>query len=156
MTKKLQHSRHDIARQIFSVFQRSYLVEAQIIGVKGFPPLARTIEDIRVAETGFYGYFCDDRLAAVIEISCQSGHLDICSLTVDPDFFRRGIAGRLLQFVLHNVKHRFATVETAVSNRPAILLYEKHGFVKTKEWTPSHGIPKVAFKLTACDRRYRG
>ena len=40
-----------------------------------------------------------------------------------------------------------AIVETAVVNTPAIKLYNKHGFIEFKTWTPSHGIQKLAMSV---------
>ena len=40
-----------------------------------------------------------------------------------------------------------ATVETAAANKPAIKLYQKHGFVDYKRFIPAHGIEKLALSL---------
>jgi ribosomal protein S18 acetylase RimI-like enzyme len=145
---KLDHTSRVISQQIFSVFQRSYKIEAALIGVDHFPPLSRTVNDIENADSCFYGFFANDKLAAVIEISIEAStvqkQLDICSLTVDPAFFRKGIAGKLLQHVMGVKGISLFTVETAVVNLPAIRLYQKHGFVEFKRWIPSHGIEKLA------------
>ena len=95
------------------------------------------------AKTCFYGFFAYNCLAAVIEIELTEKHADIHSLTVDPAFFRKGIAGQLMSYVLTAIDIHSATVETAIANKPAIHLYEKHGFVECRSWTPSHGIKKV-------------
>jgi ribosomal protein S18 acetylase RimI-like enzyme len=88
----------------------------------------------------------------VVEFSIQDNQLDIESFTVDPAFFRKGIAGKLLSYVLSNVEFETATVETAVVNEPAINLYEKYGFVAFKRWTPAHGIKKIALSLVKPSR----
>ena len=74
-------------------------------------------------------------------------YLEIYSLTVDPKYFRKGIAGKLMSYVLGAFELTEATVETAVVNEPAIHLYKKHGFVEIKRWTPSHGIQKLAMSV---------
>ena len=148
MINKLDHTNAAVAQQIFIVFQRSYKIEAQLIGSTNFPPLARSAKDIKNSSTLFYGYFENEELAAVIEITIEASavqkHLDICSLTVDPAFFRKGIAGKLLQHVMGIEGISLFTVETAVVNLPAIRLYQKYGFVEFKRWTPNHGIEKLA------------
>lgn len=148
MINKLDHTNDVITQQIHTVFQRSYKIEAALIGVDNFPPLSRTAKDIENADSCFYGFFANDKLAAVIEITIEGSavqkHLDICSLTVDPAFFRRGIAGKSLQYVMSIKDISLFTVETAVVNLPAIRLYQKYGFVEFKRWTPSHGIEKLA------------
>ncbi len=152
MITQLDHANSAVAQQIYTVFQRSYKIEAALIGVDHFPPLSRSVNDIENADSCFYGFFENDKLAAVIEITIEASavqkHLDICSLTVDPAFFRKGIAGKLLQYVMGIEDISHFTVETAVVNLPAIRLYQKHGFVEFKRWTPNHGIEKLglAFK----------
>ncbi|WP_199609513.1 GNAT family N-acetyltransferase [Flocculibacter collagenilyticus] len=147
MIKKLAHYNQVVAQQIYTVFQRSYQVEAQLIGVSDFPPLSRSVDDIQSADTLFFGFFEDNCLAAVIEIALEDKILEIDSLTVDPAHFRKGIANKLIKHVLSVTNYRQAKVETAVANMPAIVLYQKHGFVEYKRWTPSHGIEKVAMSL---------
>jgi ribosomal protein S18 acetylase RimI-like enzyme len=70
--------------------------------------------------------------------------LEICSLTVDPNYFRRGIADKLINHVLDSSDCVEAVVETAIANTPAIKLYEKHGFIEYRRWKTSHGISKLA------------
>jgi ribosomal protein S18 acetylase RimI-like enzyme len=147
MIKKLDNCDVEVAKLIFNVFQRSYKVEAKLIGVANFPPLSRSAKDIQNSGTQFYGFDEDGCLAAVIEIVLEGKHLDIHSLTVDPAYFRKGIADKLISYVLQEIDFSEAVVSTAVDNMPAIKLYEKHGFVEFKRWTPSHGIEKLALSL---------
>jgi ribosomal protein S18 acetylase RimI-like enzyme len=147
MITKLDNSKEEVANQIFTVFQRSYKIEAQLIGTLEFPPLLRSVKDIENSNTQFFGFIVNGCLAAIIEIDLDEQHLDINSLTVDPHYFRKGIAGKLIDFVLQSIDFSVATVETAAVNLPAINLYKKHGFVKFKRWTPSHGIEKVAMMV---------
>lgn len=108
------------------------------------PPLFRSAKDIRISKTKFYGFSENNSLAAVIEIVTEDTHLKIQSLTVDPQYFRKGIANKLIGYILEEFDYSEAIVETAVVNIPAINLYKKHGFVEFKRWTPSHGIEKLA------------
>jgi GNAT superfamily N-acetyltransferase len=147
MIKKLKNSDEIIAAHIYGVFQRSYKIEAKLIGTDNFPPLSRGVQDIVNSVTDFYGYYENECLAAVIEIEMNGENLEINSLTVDPRFFRRGIADKLITYVLSTIAHGIAIVETAVVNEPAIKLYQKHGFVEFKRWTPSHGIEKLALSI---------
>jgi ribosomal protein S18 acetylase RimI-like enzyme len=149
MIKKIDNSNEALAHQIFTVFQRSYKIEAQLIGTLDFPPLFRSAKDIENSKTHFYSFIENECNAAVIEVAFEDQHLAINSLTVDPDYFRKGIASKLISHVLNHFDFKTATVETAVVNLPAIKLYTKHGFVEYKKWTPSHGIEKVAMLLKA-------
>ncbi|WP_299084049.1 N-acetyltransferase [uncultured Paraglaciecola sp.] len=147
MIIKLDNSDRAVAQQIFAVFQRSYKIEAELIGTLDFPPLTRSAQDIQHSKTAFYGFTEQQNLGAVIEIVIEDKHLEIHSLTVDPKYFRRGIADRLINYILAEIEFTEAIVETAEVNIPAINLYNKHGFTEFKKWTPSHGIPKVAMVL---------
>ncbi|WP_462154281.1 GNAT family N-acetyltransferase [Pseudoalteromonas piscicida] len=147
MIQKLNNRDVSMAREIFNVFQRSYKVEAEFIGASYFPPLSRTIEDICGATSHFYGYFENQNLAAVIEIVIFEKTLEIDSLTVNPSYFRKGIAGKLLHFALTEFDAAKVIVETATANAPAIALYQKYGFVEYKRWLPGHGIEKVALAV---------
>ena len=147
MIIKIDNSNEDVANNIFTVFQRSYKVEAQLIGTLEFPPLFRSAKDIENSTTHFYGFLENECLAAVIEIEIVDKQLKIDSLTVDPAYFRQGIANKLINYVLTEINFTAAIVETAVVNTPAINLYQKHGFVEFKRWTPSHGIEKLAMSI---------
>ncbi|WP_298770006.1 GNAT family N-acetyltransferase [uncultured Shewanella sp.] len=148
MIEKLEHENEAVARQIHKVFQHAYKIEAQLLGVSDFPPLSRAIDVIQQATTLFYGVFDKHCIAAVIEIELTDQQLDIHSLTVDPEYFRRGFANQLIRYVLDNKDYLTAIVETAVGNFPAIQLYKKHGFIEYRRWTPSHGIPKLAMSVS--------
>ena len=143
MITKLDHSSEKIAEQIFAVFQSAYKIEAQLIGALDFPPLSRSANDIQNSTTQFYGFIENNCLAGVIEIVIENKRLEIDSLTVNTHYFRKGIAHKLIDYVLTIMAVSEAMVETAVANLPAINLYKKHGFVEFKRWTPSHGIEKL-------------
>jgi len=147
MIIKLENSNEDIANEIYTIFQNSYKVEAQLIDVSVFPPLLRSAKDIVISKTDFYGFSDNNVLAAIIEIKIENKQVEINSLTVDPKHFRKGIAGKLISFVLDTFEFSDAVVETAVVNKPAINLYKKYGFVEFKRWTPSHGIEKLAMSI---------
>ena len=147
MIQKLDHLNEDVAKQIFGVFQNSYQVEARLIGIVDFPPLLRSTKDIEASRSQFYGFSEGNSLAAVIEVVVENRRLEICSLTVDPLFFRKGIAGKLISYVLETSNCEEAVVETAVANTPAIKLYKKLGFTEFRRWKTSHGIDKLAMLL---------
>lgn len=147
MIEQLNHSNEAVASQIYTVFQNSYKIEAMLIGTLNFPPLSRNTKNIADSTTNFYGFSVNGILAAVIEITYDNDHLHINSLTVEPSYFKQGIASKLINHVLTNHNFSQATVETAVVNIPAIKLYKKHGFVEFKRFTPDHGIEKLAMKI---------
>jgi ribosomal protein S18 acetylase RimI-like enzyme len=147
MITKLDNSNEAVANEIFTIFQRSYKVEAQLIGTLNFPPLFRSVKDIENSVTQFYAFNESESIAAIIEIAIEDKQLNINSLTVDPSYFRKGIGKKLIHYVLHNMDYLEAIVETAVVNIPAIDLYKKQGFVEFKRWIPVHGIEKLAMSV---------
>lgn len=150
MITQLDNASDLVAKQIHTTFQRAYQIEAELIGTYNFPPLSRTVTHIQSSQTLFYGFYDDTQLAGVIELESNDNQLEINSLVVDPELFRKGIANRLMHFVLNDfasiapIKPTTIVVETAVVNEPAIRLYKKHDFVEFKRWTPEHGIEKLA------------
>jgi len=160
MITKLENSNSYIAEQIYHVFQSAYKIEAGLIGTLNFPPLSRSSKDIENSTTQFYGFTeclnsipnnlrINGDLAAVIEVNVDNNQLNINSLTVAPAHFRKGIADKLMHYILNQFDYSQAIVETAVVNTPAINLYKKHGFVEFKRWVPSHGIEKLAMSVNA-------
>lgn len=137
------------AEQIYSIFQASYPFEANLIGVKQFPPLERKIQDIQTSETNFIGAFLESKLTAVIEFTLKNNLLSIQSLVVHPTFFRQGIAYTLLKNTMDSHPWNQAKVETACANFPAIALYEKLGFKIQEEYLAKYDICKVKLFRTS-------
>jgi len=135
------------AREMHKVFQRSYSQEAKLLEIEDFPPLQRSSVDLSLSESLFYGVHESENLAAVIELECQHKRLEINSLVVDPDYFRRGYAENLMRFVLQYHSWKIAHVETARANLPAISLYAKLGFVLVRHWLTKERIAKVEMRL---------
>ncbi|WP_456459448.1 GNAT family N-acetyltransferase [Reichenbachiella sp.] len=144
----LKHHDIEMALVIWQLFQRSYKVEADLVGTSDFPPLQRSSEAIQKSDTLFYGIWEKERLAAAIEVSFKNELLDVCSLVIDPDFFRQGLARQLLDFVEDEFNPQSCEVETASANMPAIKLYQKHGYVLIDQWMTSFNIEKVKLVKT--------
>lgn len=146
MIEKLQNKNIDIATNIRTVFMVSYAVEAALLNATNFPPLKRPLENYIECDTVFYGYFENKVLAAVIEINQHNYSTHINSLVVAPNFFRKGIASKLIEFVFSFYTSNIFTVETGLKNEPATKLYKKLGFEEVKHYDTSHGITKVRFE----------
>lgn len=146
MIKQLNNKDSKIAKSIYTVFQASYKIEADILGVENFPPLKRTIEDFINSDSLFYAFFETDEVAAVIEIKIIGNLTDIQSLVVHPNFFRRGIAMKLMNYVLKSHSSQSCIVETGLENKPAVKLYQKLGFQEIETWKTDFGIWKVKFE----------
>ena len=143
MINKINNKNYNQTEKIYHVFQDSYAIEAKILKAADFPPLKRTISEFIDSDTLFLGYTKGQDLAAVIELDIDKQSIHIQSLVVDPQFFRLGIAGKLIDFVFNNFETKYFTVETGLDNLPAISLYKKYGFVESKQYDTNHGIRKI-------------
>ncbi|GJM31669.1 MAG: hypothetical protein DHS20C18_06700 [Saprospiraceae bacterium] len=146
MIERLQNNDKEISIKIRSVFQASYAVEAKLLNATEFPPLKRTLDSYLKSSNAFFGYWKNQELAGVIEISHDENATAINSLVVAPKFFRRGIARKLIEFVFSTYDSKLFVVETGVKNEPAIELYRKFDFKEVKQWNTEHGIKKIQFE----------
>jgi len=148
MIKAIFHSEISNAEKLHALFQVSYRIEAELLGVTDFPPLNRSIIDFQNSNTQFFGLWKNDFLAAAVEIHQLKNTLDICSLVVHPKYFRQGIAQKLLLFLETYDNSETLIVETGWANAPAIALYENFGFHETREYIGPGGIKKKCFSKT--------
>ena len=146
MISKINHTQNMEAQDIRRIFQVSYIVEAKLLGATYFPPLHRPLEQFTNCANDFFGYYEDQTLVAVIEMKHEKNHMHIQSLVVDPKYFRRGIASKLIAFVLSHYDKNTCTVETGRDNPPARKLYESSGFVLQKTYTAAENIVKVRYQ----------
>jgi ribosomal protein S18 acetylase RimI-like enzyme len=135
-----------IAEQIYQLQQASYTIERDLIEYPDFPPLAVTAQEIQAESDTFLGYRTGAILAGVLSFTVTPVLLDIGRLIVHPAYFRRGIAGQLLQAVetYATVAQRI-NVSTAEKNLPAVRLYQKHGYHLTECTVLPDGLVLVRF-----------
>jgi len=69
MIERLLNTDSDVANEIHSLFQKSYKVEAALLGATDFPPLKRPIKDYIKTRNEFFGFKKNGELAGIIEIS---------------------------------------------------------------------------------------
>ena len=134
----------DTAAQILAVQLAAYTVESELIGYAALPPLRETVDDILNSPEQFLVYRDGKQIVAVLSYERIEDRLDIGRLVVSPSHFRRGVASQLLVYLeqLHPTYGKI-TVSTAAANRPAIALYEKHGFHIAEHKTLADGLVLV-------------
>ena len=145
MIRLMNTTSTDQAQDIRRVFQVSIKWKPSF-GGPNFPPLSRPIEDFYNCPNDFVGYYEDHKLVAVVEMKNEASSMHIQSLVVDPAYFRRGIARKLIEFVLEHYAITQFTVETGRDNGPARKLYEGFGFVLEKTYTAAENITKVRYQ----------
>ena len=148
MIEQIDNTNPYFARKIYEIFQASYPVEANLIGVElaDFPPMQRTQDDFLQSDTSFYAKYEGDEVVAVMELRFKTDALHIQSLVVHPEHFRKGIGAELIDFSFRSYPVSCYTVETGAANDPAIALYEKMGFEITETYMTAVGIEKVKMK----------
>lgn len=147
MIVQIEHTKKINAKKIWTIFQASYTIEADLLNAINFPPLKRTISNFIKSNTKFYGFYNSRDLCGAIEIDHNNTLTHIQSLVVDPKHFRKGIAKKLVSFVLSKYRSNLFTVETGLKNIPAIKLYTNFNFKEVKQWDTDHNVRKISFEL---------
>ena len=147
MIKKVKNYKDNVCIRIHNLFQSSYNIEAKLLKVNNFPPLSRTIEDIKNSDNIFYAFLVEKSFVSIAEIKINKKYTHIQSLVVHPNFFRKGLASKMILFIISTFKSNLFIVETGVDNYPARNLYEKYGFVEKKRWLTDHGVIKIQYHL---------
>ena len=147
MIRKLNLKDKDTVKTVLELQIDSYKIEAEIIGFYEIPPLKDTVDSLKKCEEIFYGYFIENDLVGIVSYKIIQTVLDIHRLAVNPCFFKRGIAGLLLDHVegLENVINKIV-VCTGKMNIPAVKLYLKKGYKRMKDIEVSKGIYITEFE----------
>jgi ribosomal protein S18 acetylase RimI-like enzyme len=134
MIKQINHQDRHTAKQILDVQIPAYKIEAQIIGFDGIPQLKDTVETIETSTELFIGYIHENQLIAFLSYTKDENGYQICRLVVQPDFFKQGIARKLLKYFMNEIvrPHEKVIVSTGADNVPAINLYKSEGFAFLK------------------------
>jgi ribosomal protein S18 acetylase RimI-like enzyme len=132
----LDHRSVSTARQIHSVQVLAYKQEAQLLGADRFPPLMRSVEDVRTSRESFLGAFVRGKLVGAVSVEPdeKSAALRIASLVVAPKWQKRGVGTRLIEAVLAEYGTQDLTVQTGVKNLAALHLYSRAGFAEICRW----------------------
>ncbi|MCC5910093.1 MAG: GNAT family N-acetyltransferase [Clostridiaceae bacterium] len=133
MIKKLNLKDDVISKSVLELQIASYKIEAEIIGFQEIPPLKDTIKSLKQCEEIFYGYHINDVLTGIISFEVIKNVLDIHRVAVHPNFFRMGIAEKLINYIEKLESNIYKiTVCSGRANLPAVNLYLKNGYRKTK------------------------
>ena len=133
------------ALRVLGLQRVSHQIEADLIG-SSIPPLRETLKEMQSCGEVFHGFFEDDRLLGFISYKLEGSILDIYRVAVHPDGFRRGIARRLLEFVLKlEPSATRAIVQTGSLNLPACKLYLSFGFEMLEKQEVAPGLELTLF-----------
>lgn len=145
---KLNLQEDSTVDELWSIQHKAYRLEAELIGFREIPPLMETRDMLRRSGEDFYGCFDDngDLMGAVATEEESPGKLTFTRMMVSPDFFRKGVAGNLLEYVfkLYDRMEQFI-VSTGKLNVPAVSLYIKYGFVAIGSEEVAPGVELIEF-----------
>ncbi|MEU2869529.1 GNAT family N-acetyltransferase [Streptomyces olivoreticuli] len=148
--RALDMADEDTAVTTHRIGHRAYAVEAELISFDGIPALRETLEEMRAQPLNWLGAVHENTLAAFIAWREDTDPVEIDRLCVDPEFFRRGLAARLLTHLLNEiVPDRDIVVTTGAANHPAITLYKRLGFTRGEDFQPTPGLVMARFEMRA-------
>jgi ribosomal protein S18 acetylase RimI-like enzyme len=150
----LDHHDLSVAERIHAIQMAAYAQEAALLGAVSFPPLQRQVIDVQRTEGQFLGAFVGDQLAGALSVEPGNveHELTISSLTVDPEFQRRGLGCALVAAVLSEFTFRGLTVSTGARNVPALALYAQFGFVElSRRLVGEERLEVVELRLNSSD-----
>lgn len=146
MIKKLNMKDIETVSNVLDLQKVSYKIEAEIIDFYEIPPLMDTIDKLIECDEIFYGYYISEVLAGIISFKIIENILDIHRIAIHPDFFRKGIAGELIDFIEELSCIDKVVVCTGKNNLPAINLYLKKGYKKLNNIKISENIYITKFE----------
>ena len=149
----LDHHSREMAQRIHAIQIAAYRLEADLLSVKHFPPLERSVEDVQGSAEEFWGAREGEELLGVIGLEkLAEAEILISSLTVAPAHHRRGVGRALVLFVLDARGSCAVAVSTGAKNGPALHLYKQLGFVEQRHrYVGSEPIEVVELRLP-CSR----
>ncbi|MDA5281276.1 GNAT family N-acetyltransferase [Streptomyces sp. NPDC054904] len=127
------------AAAVHRIGRASYAVEAALIGFDGIPALRESLQEMRERPLHWSGAVHDEGSIAGFVAWAQEGDgsIGVDRLCVDPAWFRRGIASRLMRHLLTEAfPDRTVEVTTGAANAPAVALYEGLGMVRGADFSP--------------------
>ena len=153
MIHKLDMTDDRRVEELLRLQTMAYRLEAKLIGFDEIPPLGDTIDTLKHSRDVFYGYLTEtEELVGAIAVEEEApGELTLTRMMVRPDYFRRGIASRLIEYVFAKYPDFSAyIVSTGTRNEPAMNLYTGFQFVPFKNEYIAPGV-----ELTTMRRRGR-
>lgn len=134
--------------ELWSLQHKAYRLEAELIGFNEIPPLLETREMLAGSKEEFYGCFdgSGDLMGAAAVLEESPGKLTVTRMMVNPKYFRKGVAGALLEFIFgHYSRMEQFIVSTGKLNLPAVGLYTKHGFIPASVEEVAPGVELIEF-----------
>jgi ribosomal protein S18 acetylase RimI-like enzyme len=144
--KEIDLSEKETAGEVLDLQRTSYRIEADLIGTEEIPPLKETFEQLQNCGETFTGCYMNNRLAGAVSYKVIGTTIDVHRVMVHPDFFRKGIALKLITWTeQRETSSSEVVVSTGAANLPAVRLYEKLGFVRKEDSIVGNGLVLANF-----------
>jgi 8-oxo-dGTP pyrophosphatase MutT (NUDIX family)/GNAT superfamily N-acetyltransferase len=136
------------AAEVLQLQRASYKIEAEFIGTDEIPPLKESFEQLQNCGETFIGCFLHNRLEGAVSYKREGDTIDIHRVMVHPEFFRKGIAARLITYIETSLEKDALNiiVSTGAANLPAVRLYEKLGFERQEDLIVGNELRIATFK----------
>ncbi len=148
----VDHRSEDVARRLHAIRMLAYRQEAKLLGAIHFPPLERTVGDVRASSEEFCCACWDEEIVAALS-TCpdrEGGGVNVASLVVHPDFQRRGLGRALLSAAVAKHAGVELTVRTGAGNEAVLALYGLFGFREYRRlWVGSEPLELVELRRPA-------
>ncbi|TVQ58873.1 MAG: N-acetyltransferase [Phycisphaerales bacterium] len=127
------HRDPGVARAIHAVQMAAYAQEAALLGARDFPPLRRTVDDIRRGAERFLVAVDEGAIVGALGLAPDDElrTLNIDSLVVAPERQREGVGRALVAAAIDRHAAAPLSVSTGVKNLPALALYAGFGFTES-------------------------
>jgi ribosomal protein S18 acetylase RimI-like enzyme len=131
---------------VLAVQHAAYAIEAELIGYPDLPPLHETLAGLQATAEEIWLCWDGDALVGVVGLEHGEDEMVVARLFVAPAHFRRGVGSALVAHALAQAAGRRVRVGTGARNAPALALYERFGFRRLDEGspTPSRGYVELA------------
>ncbi|RQW23055.1 GNAT family N-acetyltransferase [Bacillus sp. C1-1] len=148
MIRELQVKNNEQSKALYRLQKVAYQIEANMLDFHEIPPLMESFAQFLKTTEVFYLYIEEDSILGAVSIDDNSDKvIEVTRMMVDPRFFRRGIARRLLQHIetLPN-EPCVLKVATGAKNAPAIQLYQSQGYQLMERKVVKGGVELVYFE----------
>jgi ribosomal protein S18 acetylase RimI-like enzyme len=133
--RKLNFASLQKLQEVLDLQQKAYAVEANVLGVQFLPPQQESLRDLQNTHEEIFAMLDCNQYVGALFLEKMDDGLSINKLFVDPNYFRKGIGSKLVEYVVKLYPTQKFRVSTGEANKPALRLYDEFDFslIDTKD-----------------------